>query len=133
MQIQVSTDYALRILHYLDKHQDELPTAMTISQAVGLTYPFFIKIATRLKQSDLLYAVQGRNGGYKLNRKASEISIYDVFLAIEGPLEVNRCLKENANCSRNDQNQCKFHCFFANLQADMVAAMSSKVISDFAD
>lgn len=131
MQIQVSTDYALRILHYLDRHQDELPTAMTISQAVGLTYPFFIKIATSLKQAGLLYTIQGRNGGYKLNKSASEISIYDVFLAIEGPLEVNRCLKEGADCARNEGNGCKFHTFFDNMQTNMIGTMSGKFISDF--
>ena len=133
MQIQASTDYALRILQYLDQHKNELPTAMTISKAVGITYPFFIKIATQLKQSGLLYAVQGRNGGYSLNKPATEINIYDVFLAIEGPLEINRCLKEDGVCPRNEDGDCKFHIFFGDVQASIIETMSSKVIADFAE
>lgn len=133
MQIQASTDYALRILHYLDQHKHDLPTAMTISKAVGITYPFFIKIATQLRQHGLLHAVQGRNGGYRLNKPAKEISIYDVFLAIEGPLEINRCLKEDSDCARNSNNECKFHVFFGEAQGALIDAMSSKVIADFAD
>lgn len=132
MQIQVSTDYALRILQYLSNNTEDLPTATTISQAVGLTYPFFVKIASQLKKEGLLHVVQGRNGGYKLSRNAAEISIYDVFLAIEGPLEINRCLKESSVCARNDDGNCKFHVFFARIQADLVKEMTDKCIADFA-
>lgn len=133
MQIQASTDYALRILQYLDQHKNELPTAMTISKAIGITYPFFIKIATQLKHRDLLFAVQGRNGGYRLNKPATEINIYDVFLAIEGPLEINRCLKEDGVCPRNENDDCKFHVFFADVQDGIIQTMSSKTIADFAE
>ena len=133
MQIQASTDYALRILQYLDQHKHDLPTAMTISKAVGITYPFFIKIATQLRQKGLLYAVQGRNGGYRLNKSAKEISIYDVFLAIEGPLEINRCLKEDGVCPRNENDDCKFHIFFGDVQNTLIETMSNKFIADFAE
>ena len=132
MQLQISTDYAVRILRYLHKHKEDLPTAMTISQAIGITYPFFIKIANQLKQNGLLSAVQGRNGGYRLARSAEQITIYDVFLSIEGDLQINRCLNPDHGCSKGEVHSCKFHSFLRSLQNKLIDEMSGQSIADFA-
>jgi len=131
MQVQISTDYAIRILQYLHRHKEDLPTAMTISQSIGITYSFFIKIANQLKQQGLLSAVQGRNGGYRLARPAHQISVYDVFLSIEGALQINRCLQEDQHCSRGAREDCHLHKFFHSLQETLIEEMSSKNIADF--
>ena len=133
MQVQISTDYAIRILQYLHKHKEDLPTAMTISQSIGITYPFFIKIANQLKQKGLLSAVQGRNGGYRLARPAHQISVYDVFLAIEGDLQINRCLQPEQQCSRGEgmRDECRLHKFFHGLQERIIEDMTQKNISEF--
>jgi len=131
MQIQISTDYAIRILQYLHRNKEDLPTAMTISQSIGITYPFFIKIANQLKQKGLLTAVQGRNGGYRLARPANQISVYDVFLSIEGALSINRCLQDGHSCSRGEPDGCTVQHFFRSVQDSLVTEMSSKSIADF--
>ena len=131
MQVQISTDYAIRILQYLHKHKEDLPTAMTISQSIGITYPFFIKIANQLKQKGLLSAVQGRNGGYRLARPAHQISVYDVFLSIEGDLQINRCLQADQHCSRGARDDCKLHKFFHRLQEKIIEDMSGQNVADF--
>ena len=131
MQLQISTDYAVRILQYLHKHKDDLPTAMTISQSIGITYPFFIKIANQLKQKGLLSAVQGRNGGYRLARCAKEISLYDVFLSIEGELKINRCLHPEQKCTKGEISACKLHGFLRSLQNKVIEEMTNHTIADF--
>ena len=133
MQVQISTDYAIRILQYLHKHKEDLPTAMTISQSIGITYPFFIKIANQLKQKGLLSAVQGRNGGYRLARPAHQISVYDVFHSIEGDLQINRCLQPDTHCSRGEgvRDECHLHKFFHGLQERIIEDMTQKNISEF--
>jgi len=130
MQIQISTDYAIRILQYLHKHKEDLPTAMTISQSIGITYPFFIKIANQLKKKGLLSAVQGRNGGYRLARPAQQITVYDVFHSIEGDLSINRCLQKNQQCSRGERHDCHLHSFFRGMQEKLIEEMSGKRIAD---
>jgi len=132
MQLQISTDYAVRILQYLHKNKEDLPTAMTISQSIGITYPFFIKIANQLKQKGLLSAVQGRNGGYRLARPAQQINLYDVFLCIEGELQINRCLQKNQTCSKGDTTSCKMHAFLRSLQNKVIEEMSGQSIADLA-
>lgn len=130
MKIQVSTDYAIRILQYLHENEQDLPTAMTISQSVGITYPFFIKIAHMLKQKGLVRAVQGRNGGYQLAKPAHKISFYDVYLSIEGELRLNRCLQDGTSCSRDRADNCHLRGFIGSMQDDLISQMSKKTVLD---
>ncbi|MCL2842777.1 MAG: Rrf2 family transcriptional regulator [Oscillospiraceae bacterium] len=132
MRLQVSTDYAIRILHYLHVHREDSSTAMAISQSIGITYPFFIKIANQLKRKGLLKAIQGRKGGYYLARPGEEISLYDVFWSIEGDLALNRCLLEDKFCSSMNPDECEFCGYFQELQEQVIGALSGKTIADFA-
>lgn len=131
MQLQITTDYAIRILLYLSKHKDDLPTAQTIAQAMGITYPFFVTIASKLKKKGLITGVQGRLGGYRLPRPAEQISLYDVYRAIEGELYINRCLYPDNYCSRNGVTECEVHDFFVEVQDYLVNTLTTKTIADF--
>jgi len=130
MKIQVSIDYAIRILQYLHANEEDLPTATTVSQSIGITYPFFIKIAHMLKRNGLVTTVQGRNGGYQLAKPASQISFYDVYLATEGDLQLTRCLREGSNCNRGAESKCRLRGFISGLQEDLISKMSQKSILD---
>lgn len=130
MQFQVSTDYAIRIVYYLSKHPDDLPTAMTIAEKMGITYPFFIKVANRLKQRGLINAVQGRNGGYYLGRSPEKISLYDIVMIMEGDLKINKCLEVDGTCSMDCIGRCPVYDVFLNVQAELIKMLSSVYVSD---
>jgi len=131
MKIQVSTDYAVRILQYLHQSEDELHTASSIAEAIGITYPFFIKIANQLKKRKLIDSVQGRNGGYFLGRPAEEISLYDVFLSIEGELVISRCLGDGP-CMGDRHKDCRLHDVFRNVQEKVIEELSGQTIAKLA-
>jgi len=97
-----------------------------------MTYPFVIKVANQLKKHGLLSSVQGRNGGYYLGRPAHTISFYDVFVAIEGELQITQCLRGNQSCSKCDPKDCKTHKFLYSLQEKMILELSSQTIADLA-
>ena len=136
MRLQISTDYAVRILLYLheNRHEAEPHTAMNISRATRMTYPFFIKIVKLLRKKELVKTVQGRNGGHKLGRPAHEISFYDVFLATEGELQINRCFKpEDEPCTNGRKEDCEVHKFLRHIQENvLVKSMQEKMISELA-
>jgi len=125
MKIQISTDHAIRILQYLHKNGG-MYTAMEIADAVGITYPFFIKIANQLKKHKFLMSVQGRNGGYALGKCAHKISLYDVFLCIEGKLQISNSIQ------RAERNDCELSKAWYRLQDKMIEEMSSQYITDLA-
>jgi len=133
MKLQISTDYAIRILQYLHTtHMGKEPhqTAMGITIATGLTYPFFTKLVNQLKKKELVKAIQGRNGGYMLAKPIEQISVYDVFLATGGEMQLRRCLVEGVCRKRDAVEHCGLRGFFCDMQEDMIARMSAQSIGD---
>ncbi len=53
----------------------------------------------RLRGSQLVESVRGRGGGYRLMKQASDISMWDLFLAAEGNLEPVQCISDEACCA----------------------------------
>ena len=133
MKLQVSTDYAVRILQYLHINGGQLHVAANIAESVGVTYPFFVQIANQLKKRGLLASAQGRNGGYQLSRPAHEISLYDVFVSVEGELQISRCLGGGGPCSYGEVRKCRMHDGLRDLQDTMIAEMSALSLVDMID
>jgi Rrf2 family protein len=55
-----------------------------ISQKLGTSPSYSQKLLRRLVSANLISSVPGVKGGFKLYKKAEEIRIYDIYLAIEG-------------------------------------------------
>jgi len=100
-----------------------LQTAATISQAIGINRALFVRLSNKLKQNKLVHVKHGRNGGHTLGRPASEISIYDVYLAIEGELQVSACLDGKESCAKGDKGHCRIREFFHELQEHTINLM----------
>jgi len=127
MQLQRNTNHAVRILQYLHLNPKSKPTAMTVAHEVGITYPIFIKIAGQLKEKGLIVAEQGRKGGYKLGRSAHTISVYDVFLCVEGELQLHPVLQEGQPCDKD-----KMHDLMRSTGEAIIKKMSSVSIAALA-
>lgn len=76
MQLTRYTDYALRIMLHVGAQQDaRLSSVSEIASAYGISKNHLMKVVQHLGQGGFLTTVRGRNGGMKLGRPASEITI----------------------------------------------------------
>lgn len=132
MQLQITTDYAIRIISYLAKHQDHLFTAREMADQLGITYSYFIKVATRIRQAGYINSVQGSSGGYCLAKDASDITLFDIIVTMEGDIHINRCLENDRFCSRFtvDSQVCLVHNILESLQNDIITTLKSRRICD---
>ncbi len=130
MQLQLATDYAIRILSYMHDNDEELSTAVTMSEQLGITYLYFMKIISRLKSAGLVKSVQGCNGGYRLADKGSKISLFDIVVIMEGGISINRCLQDDMYCSRNAAPDCAVHKYFKSLQDIIVDNLKRAYIGE---
>ena len=132
MRIQLYTDYAIRALLYLQKHE-RMCTAAEIAGAIGMSYPSFLKLAKALRRKGLMDVTQGRYGGYTLKKPAKQISVYEVYLATSGKLDISPCLENRGKACINEMKEhCVIYGFFVNVQDNMIAQMSQMKISDLA-
>ena len=130
MKIQTSTDYAIRILRHLHKSTSGLQSAMHIIDAIDMNGPLFSKITKRLMRDGFLCSIKGRKGGFHLAKPATEISIYDVLICIEGDLQTNHCPVDNSRCDGGETCNCKVYDFFNKLQHKTITHLSSLSIAD---
>lgn len=130
MKFKIATDYAIRILCYLCEKNNRLSTAVELSENLGITYLYFMKITGKLRKENLLQSVQGCNGGYQIARSPKKIKIYDVVKVMEGEVKVNRCTEEDQFCSMGASKTCNAHEYFFQFQEMIINYLESKTIYD---
>lgn len=124
MLISRECDYSLRIVRALAKEK-----RLTVGQICTLEHipqPYAYKIIKKLEKANILKGYRGVRGGYELIAKLTDLSLYDIYLAIEGELIFNECMKEEYNCPNNiNGKQCRVHKELAGLQHDVITRMQA--------
>jgi Rrf2 family protein len=72
-----------------------------ISTALDISFHFLTKILQQLTSANLTHSHRGPNGGIALARPASEISLYDIIVAVDGPGLFLDCLLRPGYCGEN--------------------------------
>lgn len=85
MRITSKADYAVRAMIELAA-ADELRTAEDIACRQRIPVRFLLNILNELRVARLVDSRRGRDGGYRLARAASNITVADIVRAVEGPL-----------------------------------------------
>jgi Rrf2 family protein len=87
MRISAKADYAVRAMVELAAAADEKPVkAERIATAQGIPLNFLENILGELRHAGLVRSHRGAEGGFRLGKDASKISVADVIRAVEGPL-----------------------------------------------
>jgi Rrf2 family protein len=94
--ISAKVDYAVRALCTLADAGDRAVTAETLAKAQGLPAKFLESILNDMRRAGLLLSQRGAEGGYRLSRPATSISVADVIRPLDGPLAEVRGLRPEA-------------------------------------
>ncbi len=85
MRISAKVDYAIRAMTEMAV-ADAPITAERIATAQDLPLRYLLGILGDLRRNRLVQSQRGPEGGFTLARPAAQISLADVFRAIDGPL-----------------------------------------------
>lgn len=108
-------DYAIRIIRALSP--GELLSVDMIVRKENVPKAYAYKIADKLKKANIISGCKGAHGGYQLFKPLAEISLYDIYTAIEDELIINECLKKGVKCPNNTEgDRCKVHQVLGGLQ-----------------
>ena len=99
MQLNVTTDYAIRTVLYLGQCK-KIASATEISNEMGIPRGYLEKVLSKLKKAEYISADLGARGGYRLNKTLKDITLGDVIRLMESTTKINRCLEDDAYCSR---------------------------------
>ncbi len=87
-------------------------TLAGISERQKISLSYLEQLFGKLRKSNVVASVRGPGGGYCLARPANKISIVDIVVAVDEPIDTTNC-KEQGNC--NDGKPCLTHDLWAGL------------------
>lgn len=128
MQLQITTDYALRILSFLAS-EERVVSSTELGERLAISQKYVLRIGNKLKANGFVNAVYGTNGGFTISRPLEDISIYDVIVALEGTIKLNRCLEPDGYCSRNATTFCVIHHFYRGIQEELEKKMKAETLA----
>jgi Rrf2 family protein len=76
------------------------------------------KIISQLSIAGLLHTSRGARGGVTLAREPKDISLLEVIEAIDGPIQLNECVGEDALCSFDED--CPLRPVWSEAQTELV-------------
>jgi Rrf2 family protein len=119
MQITRQADYAIRAVRYLAKQGTTGRSATsTVAREMKIPPSFLAKIISQLSIAGLLHTSRGARGGVTLARDPGQISMLDVVEAIDGPILLNECVGDPANCDFSQD--CMAHPIWVEVQESLV-------------
>jgi Rrf2 family protein len=86
LRISARAQYAVRAAAHLAAAEGRLTKGEEVARVQQIPPKFLVQILASLRHARLVWSQRGVEGGYRLARPASEISVADVIRAVEGSL-----------------------------------------------
>ncbi len=83
------------------REKEILPTRK-IAEELGVSEAHLSKVLQRLTKVGLVRATRGARGGYSLEKSAEEVTLLQVYEAIDGPLRPSDCLLGHHKCNGSE-------------------------------
>ena len=102
-------------------------TLAAVSERQRISLSYLEQLFGKLRRHGLVESVRGPGGGYLLARAADTVSVADVILAVDEPIDATQC-GGRENC--HDDRRCMTHELWANLNAHIFNYLRSVTLAD---
>lgn len=82
MHFKASVEYGMRAVLYLAE-KGSVCSSREVADEMSIPRDYLIQLAQLLRNAGIVHARPGKNGGYSLAKDASEISMLDIFNALQ--------------------------------------------------
>ncbi|MFC1598776.1 RrF2 family transcriptional regulator [Patescibacteria group bacterium] len=90
MKFSTKSEYGLRALVNLAKQKGFYSLAQ-IAKEEKISLAYLERLFAKLKKAQIVKSQKGVNGGYKLAKPLNNVSVKDIFIALEGSLSPYNC------------------------------------------
>jgi FeS assembly SUF system regulator len=102
MKLTKRADYGLISLKHLAV-KNQSASAKEIADTYGIPLPLLSKVLQKLAKTGFLISEHGTYGGYRLARKAVDITALEVIQTIDGPVFLTSCFTEHGECGQSEK------------------------------
>jgi len=123
-----TTEYALRIMNFMAMDKKKLYSANDIYKNLRIPFRYLRKQLTVLSKSGLIISVQGKNGGYRISKNLSEISLLDI-IRVTGDNKINNeCFFGFKSCAF--EKKCTMHEKWADVRKSINNVLTSTTLEE---
>ena len=131
MRLTTKGRFAVTAMIDLAMQQDKGPVSLSgISQRQNISLSYLEQLFAKLRRHELIDSVRGPAGGYQITKPLNSLSVADVILAVDEPLDATQCGGKE-NCT--NEGQCMTHDLWANLTDKMLEYLSSVTLQSLVD
>lgn len=136
MRLTTKGRFAVTAMIDLAMRQDKGPVTLAgISQRQEISLSYLEQLFGKLRRHEIVESVRGPGGGYNLARSAAQVTVADIIIAVDEPLDATQCGGKQ-NCKGAEHvpgHRCMTHDLWANLNAKMVDYLDSVSLKDLVD
>ena len=131
MKLSNKGRYAVMALADLAKFNTKKPISLRdISLRQGISLLYLEQIFLKLKKNKIVVSARGMNGGYNLNKDASEIKISEVLNAVDEKVKTIGCTKESKRGCNGKSAKCITHNLWDELELHINDFFNKKNLGD---
>jgi len=123
MRLTTKGRFAVTAMIDLALRQEAGPVTLAgIAERQSISLSYLEQLFGKLRRHELVSSVRGPGGGYTLARAMAEITVADIIVAVDEPLDATQC-GGKGNC--HDEHVCMTHDLWTNLNKRMFDYLDS--------
>ena len=110
MKLTTKGRYAVMAMADLASNCKDKPVSLAeISMRQNISQAYLEQLFLKLKGKKLVKSLRGSQGGYTLDKPASEIKLSNIFLAVNEEIKTLNCKKDSKKGCNNKSQKCITH------------------------
>lgn len=131
MRLTTKGRFAVTAMIDLGLNGGEKPVTLSaISERQSISLSYLEQLFSKLRRHGIVESVRGPGGGYCLARDAEKISVADVILAVDEPLDATQC-GGRENCKSD--HRCMTHDLWSTLNRKMLDYLASVHLAELVE
>ena len=126
MNFSKTTSYAISVLSYLARHEDEKYSAKKLNEILKIPWPYLRQLLTSLSKSGFIFSTQGRNGGFQLKKAANQIILAEIIDSVEGLEVLGTCIMGFEKCPFD--HTCAMHEVWEDTRASILNVLNNTTL-----
>jgi Rrf2 family protein len=123
---------AIHILTLLDKAEGELLSSDFIAGSLNTNPALVRKEISNLRNFGLIDSKEGKGGGYLLGKKATDITLADIYQTVKtGPVLGTSKNEPNPACSVGRQINKNIHKLYVDIDTEVLKKLKQTTLRDF--
>ncbi|MDX9699004.1 MAG: Fe-S cluster assembly transcriptional regulator IscR [Rhodocyclaceae bacterium] len=124
MRLTTKGRFAVTAMIDLASRETDGPVTLAgIAERQSISLSYLEQLFGKLRRYKLVSSVRGPGGGYRLARSMDEITVADIVVAVDEPLDATQCGGKQ-NCHQDEQ-RCMTHDLWSNLNKRMYEYLDS--------